>query len=98
MSPSLPGVSASMTFGVQLPAGLAGARRPASYSWVDRVIRVAVEAEQLGYHEVGCSDHLSSSHVVREKWEKPPEYFEPLVTLTAVAARTSVVRLATGAL
>ena len=101
MSPSTStetGSSAALTFGVQLPTGLAGAHRPASYTWADRVIRVAVEAEQLGFHEVGCSDHLSSTHLAREKWEKPPEYFEPLVTLTAVAARTSVVRLAAGAL
>ncbi|WP_165555586.1 LLM class flavin-dependent oxidoreductase [Kribbella pittospori] len=95
---STPSETDSLTFGVQLPTGLAGAGRAASYSWVDRVIRVAVEAERLGFHEVGCSDHFSSTHVVREKWENPPEYFEPLVTLTAVAARTSVVRLAAGAL
>jgi probable F420-dependent oxidoreductase len=35
---------------------------------------------------------------VREAWTQPPDYFEPLITLANVAARTSVVRLTTGIL
>jgi alkanesulfonate monooxygenase SsuD/methylene tetrahydromethanopterin reductase-like flavin-dependent oxidoreductase (luciferase family) len=33
---------------------------------------------------------------VREAWPAPPDYFEPLMTLAHVAARTSVLRLTTG--
>lgn len=35
---------------------------------------------------------------VREAWPKPPNYFEPLITLANIAAKTSVVRLTTGIL
>jgi probable F420-dependent oxidoreductase len=57
-----------------------------------------VEAEQLGYHDVGGNDHLSTMRFVREAWSEPPDYFEPLITLAGVAARTSVVRLSTAIL
>jgi alkanesulfonate monooxygenase SsuD/methylene tetrahydromethanopterin reductase-like flavin-dependent oxidoreductase (luciferase family) len=61
-------------------------------------VDVAVEAEQLGYHDVGGNDHLSTMAFVREAWAEPPDYFEPLVTLAGVAARTSVIRLSTAIL
>jgi probable F420-dependent oxidoreductase len=61
-------------------------------------VRIAVEAEQLGYHEVSGNDHLSTQQFVREAWPAPPDYFEPLMMLAAIAAETSVVRLGTGIL
>jgi alkanesulfonate monooxygenase SsuD/methylene tetrahydromethanopterin reductase-like flavin-dependent oxidoreductase (luciferase family) len=57
---------------------------------------VAVEAEQLGYYDVAGNDHLSTQRYVRQAWKTPPDYFEPLITLANVAAKTSVVRLTTG--
>jgi probable F420-dependent oxidoreductase len=43
-------------------------------------------------------DHLSTQRFVREAWPAPPDYFEPLMMLSAIAAKTAVVRLATGIL
>jgi alkanesulfonate monooxygenase SsuD/methylene tetrahydromethanopterin reductase-like flavin-dependent oxidoreductase (luciferase family) len=65
---------------------------------MDQVVDVAVEAEQLGFYDAGGNDHLSTMRFVREAWPEPPDYFEPLVTLAAVAARTSVLRLSTAIL
>jgi probable F420-dependent oxidoreductase len=62
------------------------------------VVDTAIEAEQLGYHDAGGNDHLSTMQFVRKAWSRPPDYFEPLVTLAHVAAHTSVLRLTTGIL
>ncbi len=87
-----------MKFGVDVPTCLAGMAYPIPFATADEVIRIAVEAEQLGYDEVAGNDHLSTQRFVREAWSAPPDYFEPLMMLSAIAAKTSVVRLATGIL
>jgi len=71
---------------------------PVPFATADDVVRIAVEAEQLGYHEVSGNDHLSTQRFVREAWPAPPDYFEPLIMLATIAAKTSVVRLGTGIL
>lgn len=87
-----------MKFGVEIPTCTAGMMYPVPFATAQDVIRVAVEAEQLGYHDVGGNDHLSTQQYVRRAWASPPDYFEPLTVLANVAARTSVVRLTTGIL
>jgi alkanesulfonate monooxygenase SsuD/methylene tetrahydromethanopterin reductase-like flavin-dependent oxidoreductase (luciferase family) len=54
---------------------------------LDELLRLGVEAEDLGYHSVWLGDSLLAR----------PRY-DPIVTLTAIAARTSAIRLATGIL
>ena len=87
-----------MKFGIQTPTCLAGMMYPVPFATADDVVRVAVEAEQLGYYDVGGNDHLSTMQYVRDAWQAPPDYFEPLITLSNIAARTSVLRLTTGIL
>lgn len=87
-----------MKFGVDVPTCLAGMAYPVPFATADEVVRIAVEAEQLGYHEVSGNDHLSTQRFVREAWPQPPDYFEPLMMLATIAAKTSVVRLGTGIL
>ena len=87
-----------MKFGVDVPTCLGGMAYPIPFATADDVIRIAMQAEQLGYHEVAGSDHLSTQRFVREAWPTPPDYFEPLMMLATIAAKTSVVRLATGIL
>ncbi len=87
-----------MKFGVDVPTCLAGMAYPVPFATADDVVRIGVEAEQLGYYEVSGSDHLSTQRFVREAWPVPPDYFEPLMMLATIAAKTSVVRLGTGIL
>jgi probable F420-dependent oxidoreductase len=87
-----------MKFGVEVPTCTAGMMYPVPFATAQDVIRVAVEAEQLGYYDVAGNDHLSTQQYVREAWSRPPDYFEPLITLAHIAAQTSVVRLTTGIL
>jgi probable F420-dependent oxidoreductase len=71
---------------------------PVPFASAQDAVRMAQEAEQLGYHDVSGNDHLSTQQYVRQAWNKPPDYFEPLTLLAHVAAKTSVVRLTTGIL
>src|SRR5262245_38677772 len=87
-----------MKFGVEVPTCTAGMMYPVPFASAEDVIRLAAEAEQLGYHDVAGNDHLSTQRYVREAWSRPPDYFEPLLVLANIAARTSVVRLTTGIL
>lgn len=87
-----------MKFGVDAPTCLAGMAYPVPFATADQVVATAIEAEQLGFHEVFGNDHLSTQQYVRDAWNEPPDYFEPLMTLANIAARTSVVRLGTGIL
>ena len=87
-----------MKFGIEVPTCTAGMMYPIPFASAQDVVRMAVEAEQLGYYDVGGNDHLSTQRYVREAWGQPPDYFEPLITLANIAARTSVVRLTTGIL
>jgi probable F420-dependent oxidoreductase len=85
-----------MKFGVELPTCTAGMMHPVPFADAGDVIDLALEAEQLGYHDVGGNDHLSTMAFVREAWPTPPDYFEPLLTLAHIAAKTSTLRLTTG--
>jgi len=87
-----------MKFGVEAPTCLAGMMYPTPFATAQDVVRVAVEAEQLGYYDVGGNDHLSTMQFIRDAWTDPPDFYEPLVTLSNIAARTSVIRLTTGIL
>lgn len=85
-----------MKFGVELPTCTSGMMHPVPFQKAADLVDIAIEAEQLGYHDAGGNDHLSTMNFVREAWPEPPDYYEPLITLTAVAAHTSVLRLTTG--
>lgn len=64
---------------------------------VSDLVRLAVEAEELGYASVWVSEHLwHAGYVARRLGEKP--YHEPLTVLTAIAAATRQVRLGTSVL
>lgn len=87
-----------MRFGVELPTCTAGMMYPVPFADAQDVVRVAIEAEQLGYHDLAGNDHLSTQRYVREAWSAPPDYFEPLIALANIAARTSAATLTTGIL
>src|SRR5215471_19810625 len=70
-----------MKFGVEIPTCTAGMMYPVPFATAQDAVRVAAEAEQLGYSDVAGNDHLSTQQYVREAWPRPPAYFEPLITL-----------------
>jgi probable F420-dependent oxidoreductase len=60
---------------------------------IDEIARVAVEAERLGYHHLTCSEHVGIPTAAAEV--RGATYWDPLATLSYLAARTSTIRLAT---
>lgn len=85
-----------MKFGVGLPTCTAGMMYPVPFASAEDIVRVAVEAEQLGYYEVAGNDHFTTQRYVRETFPDPPDFFDPLITYAYCAAKTSVLRLMTG--
>src|SRR5690349_5490594 len=85
-----------MRFGVAIPTCTEGMIYPIPFAGPDDIVALAVEAEQLGYDEVMGNDHLTTQRYVRARWQDPPNYFEPLIALTACAAATSRIGLMTG--
>jgi probable F420-dependent oxidoreductase len=85
----------TIKFGVALPNCTEGLCYPTGFASPEVVIRMAQSAEQLGFDSVWCNDHFTTQHYVRERWPEPPNYYEPLITLAAVAGATSRVRLGT---
>jgi probable F420-dependent oxidoreductase len=57
--------------------------------------RYAVEAEELGIHDIWVSEHII---VPRDQFPRSPLFYDPVLTLTWVAAVTRRVRLGTSVL
>lgn len=87
-----------MRFGVQLPTGQEGLINPIPYVRPPDFERLARLAHQLGYDSLWGNDHLTTQHYVREKWGRPANYYEVLVTLATVAPITGKMQLGTSIL
>jgi probable F420-dependent oxidoreductase len=85
-----------MRFGVSLPTCTEGMAYPIRFADHHGIAEVAVRAEQLGYDSVLVNDHLSTMPYVRAAYAEPPRFYEPMVMLSYLAARTSRIRMMTG--
>lgn len=85
-----------MRFGVALPTCAEGLVYPLPFGDHHDLMRLAVAAEELGFDSVLVNDHLTTQRYVRAQFSDPPRYYEPLITLAWVAARTARIRLMTG--
>jgi len=74
----------------RLPGAHAAWERDAG---IGEIVRVAVEAERLGYHHLTCSDHVGVPTEIAKV--RGSTYWDPLATLAFLAARTSTIKLAT---
>jgi probable F420-dependent oxidoreductase len=84
-----------VSFGIALPNCTEGLCYPTGFTSPQVVIRLAQAAERLGYDSVWCNDHFTTQQYVRQRWPDPPNYYEPLITLTAVAGATQRIKLGT---
>lgn len=85
-----------MKFGVALPTCTEGMLYPVPFASPEDVVRVAVQAERLGYYAVMGNDHLTTQKYVRNRWPEPPNFFEPLITYAYCAPRTQRIKFMTG--
>lgn len=84
-----------MRFGLGVPTGTEGLMYPVPYADPEQAVRLAVEAERLGFDGVWGNDHVTTQRYVRDEFPEPPRYYDPYLYLAYVAAETTTLRLAT---
>jgi probable F420-dependent oxidoreductase len=85
-----------MRFGISIPTSVEGMAYPIRFADEKDVIALGVEAEDLGFDSVLVNDHVSTMPYVREQFADPPRFWEPLITLGYLSARTERIRMMTG--
>ena len=82
-------------FGVSIPTGREGLMVPTGFASRETIIEAGKRAEELGYYSVWGNDHITTQNYIRDVRPKP-SFYEPLISLAAVAAVTKKVKLASG--
>ena len=85
-------------FGIGVPTATEGMMYPIPFADIDEAIELAVAAERLGFDSVWGNDHISTQRYVRDEFDTPPRFYDPLTYLAYVAASTTKLRLATAVL
>ena len=86
-------------FGLGIATGTEGLMYPIPYSSARDVVELSVYAEKLGFHSVWGNDHITTQNYVREEFNgQTPRYYAPLLTLSAIAERTTTLKVATALL
>src|SRR5262249_1532219 len=75
-------------FGVHIPTAIGGMMSPVPFAAPEDILPLALLAERLGFDSVWGNDHMTTQRYVQREWPEPPNFFEPLITFTYVAART----------
>ena len=81
-----------MRFGVGLPTCREGTAYPTPYVRPGDFERIARQAEALGFDSLWANDHLTTPRVMQATLERPPSFYEPLVTFASLAAVTERLR------
>ncbi|MCC8046839.1 MAG: LLM class flavin-dependent oxidoreductase [Clostridiales bacterium] len=85
-------------FGIGVATGTEGLMYPIPYSSARDVVELSVYAEQLGFDSVWGNDHITTQNYVREEFETAPRYYSPLLLMSAIAERTTKLKVATALL
>ncbi|MBV9896647.1 MAG: LLM class flavin-dependent oxidoreductase [Chloroflexi bacterium] len=85
-----------MRFSPVLPICREALGYPIGFATPDGLTRITERAEALGYFAVVPNEHLCTPRVLRDDTQRPPSFFEPLVTCASLAARTRCIRLLPG--
>jgi probable F420-dependent oxidoreductase len=89
----------TMKFSVCLPTGFEGLIHSIPFVKPGDFVRLAQQCERLGYDSVWGNDHITTQHYVRELFpDMPPNFYEPLVTMSMIAGATTTLRLGTALL
>ena len=87
-----------MKFSVAIPTCKEGLSMPLPFAEPEDAIRLSVEAERLGYHSVWGNDHITPPKYVRDAYDRAPNWYEVLITLSFVGAATERIGLGTAVL
>ncbi len=84
-----------LSFGVHIPTCIEGMMYPIPFARAADILPMALLCERLGFDSVWGNDHMTTQRYVQREFADPPNYYEPLVTFTYVAARTTRLRVCT---
>jgi probable F420-dependent oxidoreductase len=87
-----------MRFGFYLPTCAEGTFYPRGFVDLGWIAEAAQQVEDAGFFEFSASDYVSTGQRNRDETQPPPQYLEPIATLSWLAAMTSTVRLLTNEL
>lgn len=82
-------------FGVSVPTGREGLMVPTGFASKETIVEAGKYAEDMGYYSVWGNDHITTQDYIMQVWPKP-SFYEPLISMAAIAAVTEKVKLATG--
>jgi probable F420-dependent oxidoreductase len=85
----------ALRFGIHVPTCIEGMMYPIPFATAADILPTALLAERLGYDSVWGNDHMTTQRYVQREFDAPPNYYEPLVTFTWIAARTTRLRVGT---
>ena len=85
-----------MRFGVHIPTCIEGMMYPVPFAGPADILPTALLCERLGFDSVWGNDHMTTQRYVQREFPDPPNFFEPLITFSYCAARTTQLRFATG--
>lgn len=85
-------------FGLGISTGAEGLMYPIPYANARDIVDISVYAEKLGFDSVWGNDHITTQGYVYEEFGAQPRYYAPLITLAAIAERTTTLKVATGLL
>jgi probable F420-dependent oxidoreductase len=85
-----------MRFGIHIPTCIEGMMFPIPFARPSDILPTARLAERLGFDSVWGNDHMTTQRYVQGEFPAPPNFYEPLIVFTWVAAHTERIRLATG--
>jgi probable F420-dependent oxidoreductase len=79
-------------FGVGLPTCREGAAYSNGYVQAADFARIAQRAEALGFHSLWANDHLTTPRIMQSMLDRPPSFYEPLVTFASLIGVTRHLR------
>jgi probable F420-dependent oxidoreductase len=85
-------------FGVGIPTGTEGLMYPVPFASAMDNVRMAQAAEKLGYDSVWGNDHVSTQAYVRHEFDQSPNFYSPLIVMSAIAQATTNIKLCTALL
>ena len=78
-----------MGFGVHIPTCIEGMMYPVPFAKPSDILPTALLCERLGFDSVWGNDHMTTQRYVQKEFSDPPNFFEPLITFSYCAARTT---------